>query len=333
MPFRVLILMVYNILCFKFTNRKGLSLCLFGVVLLYCYYNVKAGSFDNSILMVLLSIIPVFTFNSVSKYLLFDKKLIKFLCIIALLGAAVQMLFYRYHGRPNMSYEINQSASFIFLLFLFCDVADYKTGKILTICLSVPLLSRLLFLGIALVYITKLIKKRLLRRSFHFPYLALIIGFNIALSAFSFWYSVSMIDKVEDAKDDSSRLKSVNDGSNLLRFTMNARILTGIFEGDKVIFFEGYGDLAENDDYIDQYSIQPHNELIKHISQYGLLFTLFLLLVSSNYYNKLSTTQTVEYLLPIIVYTQMLWVRFTVIPSIEMIFIFYLLTYKMYRSS
>lgn len=328
-PFRVLILFLINLYVFGRCKNKILYLCPFIVVSYFILYKIECGSFDNSLLMVLFSVSPVLCFSIIGDRLFVKKRIIYICCIIAIIGAIIQLCIFRYNGRPTLSYEINHSGSFIFLLFLYCDYIGYKVGRVIVAFFSLLLLSRLCILCILLVYFIRFAKNIFLKQSFNFSYFLVIIMFGIATSVFSIWYTLNMKDSITATTNDSDRLKGVNDGSNYYRFMINSRILFDIYDGNKIMIYEGYGDLAKEDDYSTSFGSQPHNELIKHTAQYGLLFTIFLLLISSRYYSKLTCYNNLEYILPIFVYTQILWVRFTIVPSLEMLFIFYLLTLKL----
>lgn len=326
-PLRVLLLLCFNFIVFMNCRQKFIYLGLLLITSFFILYKIEKGSFDTSLLMVALSVGPVFFFDVLGdKMHKINKRFLRVACIISIIGVAIQLVFYSYHGRPNMSYEINHSASYIFLLFMWCDYLGFKYIRVVVLCLAVLLLSRLCLLAIIGIYIVRFLKKILFKESFRFSYLLFILFLGVSSSIFSFWYSLNMKDDITSTSDDSSRLKSINDGSNYYRFMLNMRVLLGIYEGDEKLIKEGYGDLAQNSYYNINYGNQPHNELIKHIAQYGVIFCGFLLFVSSRYYKNLTNYRNLEYLIPIFIYTQILWVRFTIIPSIEMLFIFHLLT-------
>lgn len=327
-PFRVFILFLFNIYAFGICKNKIKYLCPFVLVTFFILYKIECGSFDNSLLMVLFSVSPILCFNSVGDRLFVKRRIIYVSCIIAIIGAIIQLCIFRYNGRPTLSYEINHSGSFVFLLFLYCDYIGFKIGRVIVALFSLLLLSRLCILGILLVFIVRFIKYILLNQSFKVSYFIVIILLGVATSAFSIWYTLNMKDSITATSDSSDRLKGVNDGSNYYRFMINSRVLMDIYDGNKKMLYEGYGDLAKDDDYSTSFGSQPHNELIKHTAQYGLLFTLFLMFISSRYYSKLICYNDLEYIVPIFIYAQILWVRYTIVPSLEMIFIFYLLTLK-----
>lgn len=331
-PFRVLLLFAFNIYLLGINKRVGRYVFLLLVSLFFLIYKYVVGSFDTSLLMVFLSIGPVYFFDVIAaKIKEVDRKSMLGVIFVSVIGVVLQLCIFRYEGRPNMSYEINQSASYLFLLLLLCDFLKFKKTGVLVFILGALLLSRLFLLSSFVFLFLKYFKKFLPPFIFRISFTKIIILFFIITSIFSFWYAVNMADNMGETSDSSSRLKSVNDGSNLVRFLINMKILEGVYEGDDQLIMNGYGNLTDNTAYIDEYLGQPHNEPVKHIAQYGIIFTLFLLFVSRNYYSKVCRYETAEYIYPVVLYTQFLWVRFTIIPSLEMIFIFYLLTYKLYR--
>ena len=331
-PFRVLLLFAFNIYLFGVNKRMGGYFFLLIISIFFLVYKYVVGTFDTSLLMVLLSVGPVYFFDAIAETILrIDRKRMLGVVIASIIGVVGQLFFFRYEGRLNMSYEINQSASYLFLLLLLCDFLQFKKTGVLVFILGSLLLSRLFLLSSFIFLFLKYFKNFLPRFVFNISFTKIIFIFFILTSVFSFWYAINMAENIGETSDSASRIKSVNDGSNLLRFYINMKVLEGVYEGDEQLIMKGYGNLPDNTVYIDEYIGQPHNELVKHIAQYGIIFTLFLLFVSRNYYSKVCRYETAEYLFPIVLYTQFLWVRFTIIPSLEMLFIFYLLTYKMYK--
>ena len=64
-PFRVILLIVLNTYTFRRCNDKFLYFCSFVIVFFFILYKINCGSFDNSLLMVLLSVGPVLYFDKI----------------------------------------------------------------------------------------------------------------------------------------------------------------------------------------------------------------------------------------------------------------------------
>ena len=308
-----------------------LILCITAFIVLS---KIIIGTFDTSLLMVFLSIIPIMNIDT---YASFSQKqihvlryIIYFLCI-AIVG---QLLIYRYEGRPNLSYEINQSGSYLFLFFLLCDLLKIRLGKLLVICASFLLLSRLLILSILVFYIVRFINKHVEKLIIWLTYFKTVILANVFVVLFSFVFLfVYAGETVSGSPDDVSRLTNMVDGSNMVRFKMNADVIVSLFNGNQALLYKGYGDMTTNTEYLDDFLLMPHNELIKGIAQFGLIVMLFFFFVSLKYYSQYINKETIVYFIPIVLYTLILWVRFTIIPSFEMIFILFILKLKSNENS
>jgi hypothetical protein len=71
--------------------------------------------------------------------------------------------------------------------------------------------------------------------------------------------------------------------------------------------------------------VMPHNELFDAIVQFGLLTVLFFAFISLPAFTRVASFANLEYLIPILFMTLILWVRFLLVPSFEMLFILFLL--------
>ena len=85
-----------------------------------------------------------------------------------------------------------------------------------------------------------------------------------------------MAGNIGGGGDSINRLTTINDGSNFVRFSINTRIITSIFTGNDILLLSGYGDLGANEDYSSEFGLMPHNEFLKSIAQFGLIFSLIL---------------------------------------------------------
>jgi hypothetical protein len=108
----------------------------------------------------------------------------------------------------------------------------------------------------------------------------------------------------------------------------NTKILIELYGGDEYLLYKGHGDLADGESYNQKFWLMPHEELLKSIAQFGFVLTLLFCSVSGRTWNKYTCYETIEYVLPVLFCTLFLWVRFTVMPSIEMILALYAVSLK-----
>jgi len=69
----------------------------------------------------------------------------------------------------------------------------------------------------------------------------------------------------------------------------------------------------------------PHNELFDSIVEFGIIAVLFFSIFSLPVFQKYTNFNNIEFFLPVLLYTMILWVKFVLVPSFEMIFILFLL--------
>jgi hypothetical protein len=245
------------------------------------------------------------------------------LCLISII---VQFLiFSSKDGRPALAYEINLSAAYLFLFFLFSDVLNLKYGKIIVIFLSLLTLSRLLIFSVALFYLVKYIKPYFRVLLAKVSVLLILIASYALISVFSIWYVAHV--KYEIAYDTSvNRLTRLNDGSNALRFFSNTLVLGAIYQSplDPKILY-GYGKVENFIKATKDSLIMPHNELFDSIVQFGIISVIFFSIFTISVYQKYTNFSNIEFFIPVLLYTLILWVRFLLIPSFEMIFILFLM--------
>lgn len=331
LPFRLLVFMGLIGTYLK-ANKHSMPLIQFLIVIIAGFIvlsKIYIKTFDTSLLMVFLSIIPIMNIDTYTSFSQKQIHVLRYIIYFLCFTIVGQLLIYRYEGRPNLSYEINQSGSYLFLFFLLCDLLKIRLGKLLVICASFLLLSRLLILSIATFYFITIANKCFPRILRWFTYTKLILLANICIVLFSFVFLLIFArDEISSTADDVSRLTNVVDTSNFIRFKINTDIILGLFSGDPDLLYKGYGDITANPKYLETRLLMPHNELIKGIAQFGLLVTIFFFLVSRKYISQYVNSKTISYFVPIVLYTLILWVRFTIIPSFEMIFILFILKLK-----
>lgn len=247
---------------------------------------------------------------------------------LAVCSIILQLLIIRSDdGRPKLNYEINLSAAFLFLFFLYSDFLKIRFGKILIIVVSVLVLSRLLILAILVFYLLRWVKKVApFELKLNFPLVALIV-FSSFL-AFNAWFLMN-IEKGDAYNTSASRVTELNDGSNMLRFIANLAILYGLTDENDTNLKWGYGDINNpSNAYNKSYLIMPHNEVLTSIAEYGYVLTAVFVLISYSVMNAFFRTSNFDYFIPLYIYTLILWVRFMTIPSFEMVFIVFLFMLK-----
>lgn len=289
---------------------------------------VLHGGYQSSVINIILCTFGVFMMkDNINIYNYKDEKLFNILYYLSIISMAFQLLIFRTDdGRPNLSYEINLSGAYLFMFFLLSALAKKKLGVLFVILASFLLLSRALIFSIGIYYTLALIKDYIpniiFKIDFRYIYSLLAVSFFI----FNFWFLLNV--KIGDPyKTDASRVTEVNDQSNKMRFLINTKVIAGIFvEKDEKLKF-GYGQTSKgvSEEYTSKYDLMPHNELLMSVAEYGYIFTLLCIFFVLSIYNKFFNKKNIATIVPLLFYTLILWVRFLIVPSFEMIFIFYLL--------
>ncbi len=330
-PFKVLILFflayMFLLLCYKKRIKQRAILAVL-VYLLFLLFAGVYGGFQTSLLNMALSglaipCIPVLY----SSFSWMEKKKLQKLCYVLCFLMFVQLLIFRSgDGRPNLGYELNFSAAFLFLFFLFSDYLEFQFGKFFVIISSLLLLSRLLILCILLFYIIS-IGKRFINRNIINWHTMQILTYT-CFFIFNFWFLLN-VERGEAYDTSINRVTSLNDGSNMLRFSINASIIANLATDENFKF--GYGPISkgESHEYKENYMLMPHNELLDSIAEFGYLFTIISILFSSMFFKIVFSHKIYNYFIPILVYTLILWTRFLIIPSLEMFLVLSLFTLKM----
>ena len=302
----------------SFSSIIKIHLLIIGLLLV-----ILNGSYQSSVINVMLCTFGVFIIKedtNIENYK--DKRLFNILYYLSIVSMTTQLLILRTEdGRPNLSYEINLSGAYLFLFFLLSILTKKKIGVIFVFLASFLLLSRLLIFAITLYYILNFTRKFLpnfiFKINFKYIYGLIIIFFFI----FNFWFLSNI--KIESSyKTDSSRITELNDGSNMLRFMINSKVIVGLFiEKDENLKF-GYGQISKGKSikYSNKYGLMPHNEFLMAIAEYGSIY--------NNFFDK----KNIIIIAPLLLYTFILWVRFLIVPSFEMIFILYLLKFNSIRN-
>lgn len=330
LPFRILSVLGFTVwyliapTFLRYRIKFILFITLIPVIILHKLY---LKTFDFSLLFAMLLSLPLLRNNTLN--IKFSKRRIKqvrVLLSVCLVVMFLYLLFNRFEGRPNLTYEINQSGAYLFIFFILSNVFKFSLGRYFVIIASFFVLSRLLILSIVLFYFLSFVKKYLNYIICKFKYYYIFIFMNLLFLLFSGWYVVNMLGKISQGGNDSSRLVNVNDGSNYLRLKTNFDVILALCtRDDDRLFYDGYGDIANSIDYQNRYSIMPHNEFVKSIAQFGFVLTILFIFVSMKNFVDVYSPNNIEYIIPIIVYSLILWVKFTIVPSLEMILILFVL--------
>lgn len=209
--------------------------------------------------------------------------------------------------------------------FLSSDITDNKFGKLLVIALSLFLLNRLLIFSILGYYLVKYGKKYFYRLFGKLNAIGMVLGCFLFISLFSLWYSSRSRSEIS-YETGFRRIVRLNDGSNEIRFKANELVLKDMFDtasGSKRIF--GYGPF-ENFQNAKKIAFQPHNELFNSAIEFGWLSVIFFALFTLPFFNRLVSFDNLEYFVPILFCTLLLWVKYLLVPSPEMQFILFLLS-------
>lgn len=329
-PFRILLGLSFAVTYFallikKEIGRKTLWPVVIGglLVISMFYRGTLQASFINAYLCLFgLLIIPhlFFTLTPIRKTNL------NYVHVLSMLSFIIQFLvFSSPDGRPSLAYEINWSAAYLLLFFFCSDILNNKHGKLLIIVLSLFTLSRLLVFSIILYYLIRYFKKYFKTWIQKQNVTRMAIASYIFITFFSLWYAANVKSKIVYDKS-INRIATINDDSNKLRFIANTLVIGTIYNAPldtKVLF--GFGPVQNYIKATEGSLIMPHNELYDAIVQFGIITVIFFSLFTFPVFNKVTSYDNIEYFIPILFYTLILWVRFLLVPSFEMLFILFML--------
>ncbi len=328
-PFRIALCLSFPVIYFSLLIKKEISYnTLFpiaGATLLLSMMAFR-GTLQSSFINAWLCLFGLLCMDHLYFELTKERKEnLRYIYLIAVVSILLQFLiFTNQDGRPKLAYEHNLSGAYLFLLFIAADILGSKYGKLLVIALSLFLLSRLLIFSIVIYYIVKYGKK-------YFPIIIsklnavwMTLACFAFVSLFSIWYSHNRQPTIT-YETGVHRIVHLNDGSNELRFKANALVLSTIFTMPlEPLILLGYGPI-QNFQLAKKSPIMPHNELFYSIVEFGLLAVIFFSLFALSAFNKLVSYSNLEYFIPLLFYTSILWVRYLLVPSLEMLFILFLL--------
>lgn len=329
-PFRILLGLSFAVSYFALLIKKEIArktlwpVVIGGFLVVSMFYRgTLQASFINAYLCLFgLLVIPYLFFTLTP----IRKTNLNYIIVLSMLSFLIQFLvFSSPDGRPSLAYEINWSAAYLLLFFFCSDILNNKYGKLLIIVLSLFTLSRLLIFSIILYYLIRYFKKYFkswLQKQNVFRFA--IVSY-IFITFFSLWYATNVRSKLVYDKS-ISRIASINDDSNKLRFIANTLVIGTIYSAPldtKVLL--GYGPVSNFIKATEGSLIMPHNELFDAIVQFGIITVIFFSLFTLPIFNKVTSYNNIEYFIPILFYTLILWVRFLLVPSFEMLFILFML--------
>lgn len=328
-PFRILLCGIFPIIWAALIIKKEISYRtitpVIGATILMALMAIQ-GTLQSSFINVWLSLFGLLTID----HLFFEmtdqrRENLRYLFLLALLSFLIQLLNFSYQdGRPTLAYEINLSGAYLFLFFLAAEVLNFKVGKWIVMAISLFLLSRLLIFSIIIYFLVKSSKGYFIRWINKVNALTMALTCYLLVCLFSVWYTSNVKSQIT-YESGPGRIVRINDGSNKLRFQSNSIALKSIATWPvKKESILGYGPI-ENFLSAHNTRFMPHNEVIDGIVEFGLLTVIFLSLFTMKAFNKLVSFSNIEYFIPLLFYTSILWVRYLLIPSPEMLFILFLL--------
>lgn len=328
-PFRITLCLSFPLIYFALLIKKEISYrTLFpvtGATLLMIFMALR-GTLQSSFVNAWLCLFGLLCLN----VLLFEltkerKENLRYIIFLAAISILLQFLIFSHQdGRPKLAYEINLSGAYLFLFFIAADILGNKYGKLLVMALSLFLLSRLLIFSIIIYYLVRHGKQYFSKVIAMLNATWIVLGSFVIISLLSFWYT-SNIQSSISYETGFHRIVHLNDGSNQIRFRDNTLALDAIFTfpPETLVLF-GYGPV-QNFLEAKKTSHMPHNELLDTIVEFGLLTVIFFSLFTLPAFNRLVSFANLEYFIPLLFYTLFLWVRYLLVPSLEMLFILFLL--------
>jgi hypothetical protein len=329
-PFRILLGLSFVIIYLALLIKKEIALktlwpvVIGGVLILLMIFR---GTFQTSLINAYLCLFGLLCIPHLFFILTpIRKNNLNYINVLCVLSFIFQfMVFSSEDGRPSLAYQLNLSGAYLFLFFIYSDILKNEHGKLLVFALSLILLSRLLIFSIVLFYLVRYFKKYFKLQIQKLKVTYIVIFSYVVLTFFSLWYVVNIKSKI-DYDTSINRVTSLNDGSNRVLFLANTLVIGTIFAApfdSKVLL--GFGPVENYIKATKGSLIMPHNELFDAIVQFGIVTVIFFSLFSLPIFNKITSYSNIEYYIPILFHTLLLWVRFLLVPSFEMLFILFLL--------
>lgn len=230
----------------------------------------------------------------------------RFLYFISLISIAFQLLIYRAHDIPVLSYEqVNLSAALILLWFFFCHKNNFRVGMLFALCLSLVFLSRAYILSLLIFMIflgyEKLFQKYSLllsntKRYFIFFAILLILNLSV-LGIGNYFINYISIDNTGGRSDSLSRIIQLNDRSNLKRFTANDQLIENLFENKNTLFFGMKK--REEEDFLEflNFNTTVHNSFLIMVATRGVIFSIVYFFIISIIIKRLGIKNNIKYIM------------------------------------
>jgi len=328
-PFRIALCLSFPVIYFALLIKKEINyhtlFPLAGATLLMVFMALR-GTLQSSFVNAWLCMFGLLCMNVLFFELTKERKEnLRYIHLLAVLSILIQFLIFTHvDGRPRLAYEINHSGAYLFLFFIAADILGSKWVKLLVMALSIFVLSRLLIFSIVIYYLVKYGKRYFVKVLTRLNAISITLTCFVTISLFSLWYTSNVHSSIY-YETGFNRLIRLNDDSNQIRFRNNAMALNTIFKlpPEPQVFF-GYGP-AQN--YLKAKKTEhiPHNELLDSIIEFGLITVIFFSFFTLPIYNNLVSFANLEYFIPLLFYTTILWVRYLLVPNPEMLFILFLL--------
>ena len=328
-PFRVILCLFFPVIYFALLIKKEISyhtlIPVAGATLLMGLMAVR-GTLQSSYINAWLCLFGLLCLN----VLLFEltkerKENLRYLYLLGVISILLQLLILSHQdGRPKLGYEINHAAAYLFLFFVAADILGNKWGKLVVIVISLFILSRLLIFSILIYFAVKYGKNYFSKLIARLNATKMVLGCFVLISLLSLWYNSNMRQSIS-YETGMHRIIRLNDGSNQIRFRTNTLVMDGILRlppENQALY--GYGQVR-NFLKAKRTIFAPHNELFYSIVEFGLIAVIFFSLFTLSAFNKLVSHENLEYFIPLLFYTLILWVKYLLIPSPEMLFILFLL--------
>lgn len=328
-PFRIVLCLSFPIIYFALLIKREIpyrTLFPLAVATLLIVFMALRGTLQSSFINAWLCLFGLLCLNVLLFKLTKERKEnLRYIHLLAVFSILLQFLiFTSWDGRPKLAYEISHSGAYLFLLFIAADILGNKWGKLLVMALSLFMLSRLLIFSIIIYYLVKHGKIYFAGLLEKLNAIKLTLGCFAFISIWSLWYTSNIKFSIYD-DTDIRRIVRLNDESNQIRFRSNTLVLGAIFKlppEPQVLY--GYGPV-ENFLKEKKTTHIPHNELFDSIIEFGLLTVIFFSLLTLPAFNKVVSYANLEYFIPLLFYTSILWVKYLLVPSPEMLFILFLL--------
>lgn len=212
------------------------------------------------------------------------------LCWISFFAMVLQMAIYRRQefdgsGRITLSVgDPNISGLYMLLFFFLCYKIRFKPGIILGLVSSLLFLSRNYFLTLAIFFVIVFFEKKITKIAVKFNFIFIFFVANV-LGILIGEYFLQHVEIGLTYDTSSSRLFSLNDKSNLLRFEAN-RFLLSSYINNLNLALRGYG--AEYENVFRPIGAIIHNSFLEVIAYtgipLGILYFCVVLRVFQGYY-------------------------------------------------